>query len=65
MTDPMINAARMIDPMKTARRIYAESLHAMDAELTALLAFAKDFKGEESSLRLQRAQALIREELES
>jgi hypothetical protein len=50
------------DPMIIARRLYLESLRAIDTEIAALLGFAKDFRGEESSRRLTQAQALIQEE---
>lgn len=52
-----------MDPnLETARRLYNESLSAMDMELSALMAFAEDFKGVESYERLKRAQDEIRKE---
>jgi hypothetical protein len=42
---------------------YRKSLRAMNTELAALLEFAYNFKGEESSQRLMQAQELIIEEL--
>lgn len=55
----------MTNEMETAKRLYLESLRAMDKEIDGLLGFAIDFKGEMSSQRLMQAQELIRTEIKA
>lgn len=53
------------DLLTKMKKMYTESLSAMNAELSALIAFTEDFRGPDSYERLRKAQTLIREEIEA